>query len=49
MPAGRLPALYPKLADFRALAREYDPQGKFTNAFLAPLLDDARASNTSLS
>ncbi|WP_406072562.1 FAD-binding protein [Streptomyces sp. NBC_01020] len=49
VPAGRLPALYPKLADFRGLAREYDPQGKFTNAFLAPLLDDARASNTSLS
>jgi xylitol oxidase len=27
-------SLYPRLADFRALARLYDPDGKFRNAFL---------------
>ncbi|MEV8564984.1 FAD-binding protein [Streptomyces sp. NPDC051322] len=37
--ADRLPDLYPKLTDFRSLARELDPKGKFTNAFLAPVLD----------
>lgn len=26
--------LYPRLADFRALAQHYDPQGKFRNAFV---------------
>ncbi|HEU5328544.1 MAG TPA: FAD-binding protein [Thermomicrobiales bacterium] len=31
----RLHALYPKLPDFQALLRRYDPQGKFRNAFLA--------------
>lgn len=34
MPASRLRELYPKLADFRALVREFDPAGKFRNAFL---------------
>ncbi|WP_406112959.1 D-arabinono-1,4-lactone oxidase [Streptomyces sp. NBC_01014] len=38
VPADRLPDLYPRLADFRGLARELDPKGKFTNAFLAPVL-----------
>jgi len=33
-PAARLAALYPKMADFRQLARVYDPQGKFRNEFL---------------
>ncbi|MEZ4867824.1 MAG: FAD-binding protein [Caldilineaceae bacterium] len=27
-------ARYPRLADFRALAQEYDPQGKFRNAYI---------------
>jgi xylitol oxidase len=27
-------ARYPRLADFQALARDYDPQGKFRNAFV---------------
>jgi xylitol oxidase len=27
-------ARYPRLADFQALARDYDPQGKFRNAFI---------------
>lgn len=27
-------ACYPRLADFQALARDYDPQGKFRNAFV---------------
>ena len=27
--------LYPKLADFRSLARRFDPAGKFANEFLA--------------
>ena len=30
----RLRALYPRLPDFQALARELDPTGKFRNAFL---------------
>jgi xylitol oxidase len=30
-----LRARYPRLADFHALVREYDPAGKFTNEFLA--------------
>ncbi|MCM3263421.1 MULTISPECIES: FAD-binding protein [Streptomyces] len=37
--AAALRARYPRLADFRALARELDPSGKFTNAFLRDLLD----------
>jgi xylitol oxidase len=38
-PAAALRARYPRLDDFRALARELDPSGKFTNAFLRDLLD----------
>ncbi len=38
-PAAVLRARYPRLDDFRALARELDPSGKFTNAFLRDLLD----------
>jgi alditol oxidase len=34
MSAARVQALYPRLADFQALLRTYDPQGKFRNAFL---------------
>ncbi|MGW1619458.1 FAD-binding protein [Streptomyces sp. NPDC002172] len=30
---------YPRLGDFRALARDLDPDGKFTNPFVADLLD----------
>ncbi len=30
----RLRSLYPKLPDFQALLRRYDPEGKFRNAFL---------------
>ncbi|HEY5055337.1 MAG TPA: D-arabinono-1,4-lactone oxidase [Acidobacteriaceae bacterium] len=30
----QLAALYPRLADFRALARRYDPDGKFRNEFV---------------
>lgn len=41
VPAGRLAALYPRMADFRGLVGEFDPRSKFTNAFLAPLLGDA--------
>ncbi|HET8627712.1 MAG TPA: FAD-binding protein [Thermomicrobiales bacterium] len=33
-PPARLAALYPRLPDFRALLRTYDPAGKFRNAFL---------------
>jgi xylitol oxidase len=29
-----LSARYPKMADFRKLAKEYDPQGKFVNEYL---------------
>lgn len=30
----QLEALYPRMGDFRALVREFDPSGKFGNAFL---------------
>lgn len=30
----QLSSLYPRMNDFRALVRRYDPHGKFTNAFL---------------
>ena len=33
-PAQRLAELYPRLEEFRALARRSDPRGKFRNAFL---------------
>lgn len=32
--SAQVQACYPRLADFRALARAYDPQGKFRNAFV---------------
>jgi xylitol oxidase len=35
VPAADLQARYERLADFRKLARELDPRGKFRNAFLA--------------
>jgi xylitol oxidase len=34
MQSTHLQSVYPKLADFQALLRTYDPQGKFRNAFL---------------
>jgi xylitol oxidase len=34
MSAARLEALYPRMADFRALLQRYDPMGKFRNPFL---------------
>ncbi|MEV5934214.1 D-arabinono-1,4-lactone oxidase [Streptomyces sp. NPDC052079] len=34
MPAAVLHARYPRLHDFRALVRDMDPDGKFTNAFV---------------
>ncbi|MEV7124562.1 FAD-binding protein [Streptomyces sp. NPDC093260] len=39
-PTAALRGRYPRLADFRALAKELDPAGKFANAFVAGLLDD---------
>ncbi|GAA3506729.1 alditol oxidase [Streptomyces prasinosporus] len=39
-PSRRLRALYPRLDDFRALARSLDPAGTFTNAFVRDLLGD---------
>ncbi|MFB7597286.1 FAD-binding protein [Streptomyces sp. NPDC056160] len=38
VPAVVLRGRYPRLDDFRALARELDPAGKFTNAFVGDLL-----------
>ncbi|MGW4324090.1 FAD-binding protein [Streptomyces sp. NPDC004684] len=38
-PTAALRGRYPRLGDFRALARELDPAGKFANAFVAGLLD----------
>ncbi|WP_437022961.1 D-arabinono-1,4-lactone oxidase [Streptomyces sp. enrichment culture] len=37
-PAAVLRDRYPRLGDFRALARELDPAGKFTNAFVRDVL-----------
>jgi xylitol oxidase len=37
--AGQLRALYPRFDDFRALAQQFDPQGKFRNAYLERTLD----------
>ena len=34
VPSARLQSLYPKLPDYQALLKQYDPQGKFHNAFL---------------
>ncbi|WP_158642510.1 FAD-binding protein [Chitinophaga japonensis] len=34
IPPGRLAALYKRLPDFRQLLQDYDPEGKFRNAFL---------------
>jgi xylitol oxidase len=34
LPAAKLDAQYPKLADFKALMKQYDPQGKFRNAYI---------------
>ncbi|MFN8568416.1 MAG: D-arabinono-1,4-lactone oxidase [Kouleothrix sp.] len=34
MPAAQVQARHPRLADFRALLRQYDPQGKFRNPFV---------------
>ncbi|MFK4145339.1 FAD-binding protein [Streptomyces sp. NPDC004065] len=39
VPPAVLRERYPRLADFRALARELDPAGKFTNDFVRELLD----------
>ncbi|MFJ1968665.1 FAD-binding protein [Streptomyces sp. NPDC087903] len=40
MPAAVVRGRYPRLDDFRALARELDAEGKFANAFLRNVLDD---------
>jgi xylitol oxidase len=34
MPPATLDAEYPKLGDFKAMVKEYDPQGKFRNAYM---------------
>jgi xylitol oxidase len=34
LPAGEVRSRYPRMNDFRALAQEFDPHGKFRNAFL---------------
>ena len=34
MPPAKLQRLYPKLPDYQAMLKEYDPQGKFRNQFL---------------
>ncbi|WP_128801586.1 MULTISPECIES: hypothetical protein [unclassified Streptomyces] len=38
-PAPALRDLYPRLDDFRTLARTLDPAGTFTNAFLRDVLE----------
>jgi xylitol oxidase len=34
VPPAQLAALYPQLENFRVLARQYDPKGKFRNEFV---------------
>jgi xylitol oxidase len=38
MPPARIRAQYPRFADFRQLLRQYDPHGKFRNAFLDEMI-----------
>ncbi|MBZ9644020.1 D-arabinono-1,4-lactone oxidase [Streptomyces sp. PSKA30] len=40
VPAEVLRGRYSRLADFRALARELDPEGKFSNAFVREVIGD---------
>ncbi|MFF4832858.1 FAD-binding protein [Streptomyces sp. NPDC001315] len=40
VPADVLRGRYPRLGDFRALVRELDPAGKFTNVFVRDVLGD---------
>ncbi|MBV2354290.1 FAD-binding protein [Streptomyces sp. J2-1] len=40
VPAPGLRGRYPRLADFRALARTLDPAGKFANGFVRAVLED---------
>ncbi|MFJ6985469.1 MULTISPECIES: FAD-binding protein [unclassified Streptomyces] len=40
LPAATVRGRYPRLDDFRRLARELDPKGTFTNAFVAEVLED---------
>ncbi|RZB15394.1 FAD-binding protein [Streptomyces sp. F001] len=40
VPGAQLRELYPRLGDFRTLAKELDPAGKFTNAFVQAILRD---------
>ncbi|MFD8308856.1 FAD-binding protein [Streptomyces sp. NPDC059690] len=40
VPAAVLRGRYPRLGDFRALARELDPAGKFSNAFVRDVLEE---------
>ncbi|MEU9393087.1 D-arabinono-1,4-lactone oxidase [Streptomyces sp. NPDC048324] len=40
VPAAVLRSRYPRLGDFRALARELDPAGKFSNAFVRDVLGE---------
>ncbi len=41
MPPEAVAPLFPRLPDFRRLAAQYDPQGKFCNPFLEPYLRGA--------
>ncbi|MEV5954103.1 FAD-binding protein [Streptomyces sp. NPDC051987] len=40
VPPAEVRRRYPRLGDFRALARELDPEGKFANPFVADVLHD---------
>ena len=44
LPPAQIQALYPKLPEFRELLRQFDPQGKFRNAFLDALIPPASFS-----
>ncbi|MEY9485338.1 xylitol oxidase [Streptomyces calvus] len=39
-PAAELRARYPRMHDFRSVARDLDPRGKFTNTFVREVLGD---------
>ncbi|SHI34116.1 FAD-binding protein [Wenxinia saemankumensis] len=41
MPPERIAALFPRLRDFREIVRDFDPEGKFANAFTRRLLEAA--------
>jgi xylitol oxidase len=41
MNTSQIVPLYPRIQDFRALSREFDPKGKFRNRYMSDHVDTA--------